>query len=68
MGPIGGCRQLSLQFDRIEENGKTTMNLRSTPHEATDEQHRTFLEGHESMKEGFEATFAQLAQYLARVQ
>jgi uncharacterized protein YndB with AHSA1/START domain len=51
-----------------EENGKTTMTLRSTPHKATDEQHRTFLEGHESMKEGFKATFGQLAQYLARVQ
>ena len=51
-----------------EENGKTTMTLRSTPHKATDEQHRTFVEGHESMKEGFKATFGQLAQYLARVQ
>ena len=51
-----------------EENGKTTMTLRSTPHRATDEQHETFKQGFESMKEGFKATFGQLAQYLARVQ
>lgn len=50
-----------------EEDGKTVMTLRSSPHEATDEQHRTFLEGHESMRQGFSATFAQLAQYLATV-
>ncbi|KAB8038185.1 SRPBCC family protein [Janthinobacterium aquaticum] len=50
-----------------ENDGKTVMTLRSSPHEATEEQHKTFLEGHESMKQGFSATFAQLAQYLATV-
>ena len=49
-------------------DGKTKMTLRSVPHEASELEHATFKEGHESMKQGFGATFAQLAAYLARVQ
>jgi len=51
-----------------EEDGRTTMTLRSVPQEATEIEQATFKEGHESMKQGFGATFAQLASYLARVQ
>ena len=46
----------------------TLVTLRSVPHEASEQEHATFKEGHESMKQGFGATFAQLAAYLARVQ
>ncbi|OYO28829.1 SRPBCC domain-containing protein [Janthinobacterium sp. PC23-8] len=50
------------------EDGKTMMTLRSVPQGDSELEQATFKEGHESMKQGFGATFAQLAAYLARVQ
>jgi len=48
-----------------ENNGITTMNLRSGPINATEEE-RSFFDGmFESMQEGFAGTFDQLEQYLA---
>ncbi|MWC27141.1 SRPBCC family protein [Paenibacillus sp. MMS18-CY102] len=51
-----------------EQDGKTTIAMRGIPVDATEEEVRTFLEGHSSMQQGFGGTFAQLEAYLERVQ
>jgi uncharacterized protein YndB with AHSA1/START domain len=48
-----------------ETDGKTTLTLRSAPYQASEAERKTFKEGHESMAQGFGASFAQLAHYLA---
>ncbi len=50
-----------------EADGKTTITLRSTPINATDEERNTFLLGHGSMEQGFGGTFDQLVVYLAKL-
>jgi len=37
------------------------------PINASDEERRTFREGHDSMRQGFGGSFDQLAAYLAKV-
>jgi uncharacterized protein YndB with AHSA1/START domain len=49
-----------------ESGGRTTVTLRSIPINATDEQRRTFREGHSSMNQGFGGSFDQLAAFLAQ--
>lgn len=51
-----------------EENGQTTLMLRSTPINATDEERETFRSGHDSMKQGFGSMWDQLVAYLATIQ
>ena len=51
-----------------DENGKTRLTLRSTPHEANDIENATFAAGHGAMVAGFTGTFDQLDAYLAEVQ
>jgi uncharacterized protein YndB with AHSA1/START domain len=46
---------------------KTTITLRSSAYNATDEERATFKAGHASMQGGFTGTFNQLAAYLATV-
>jgi len=46
---------------------KTTITLRSSAHNATDEERATFKAGHAKMQGGFTGTFNQLAAYLATV-
>ena len=48
-----------------EENGKTTMTMHGIPINATEEERRTFKEGHGSMQQGFKGTLDQLDAYLA---
>lgn len=50
-----------------EENGKTTLVLKGGPHNATDEERKTFEEGIGSMNQGFGGTFDQLDEYLTTV-
>lgn len=45
---------------------KTTITLRSSAYNATDEERATFKAGHASMQGGFTGTFHQLAAYLAK--
>ncbi|MES2739636.1 MAG: SRPBCC domain-containing protein [Pseudomonadota bacterium] len=47
-----------------ETDGKTALTLRSSPHEASELESKTFRDGHDGMTAGFNATFAQLAHYL----
>jgi uncharacterized protein YndB with AHSA1/START domain len=46
--------------------GGTALTLQGGPINATEEEHKTFEAGFESMKQGFSGTFDQLAEYLAR--
>lgn len=48
-----------------EQEGKTTLTMRSHPINATDEERRTFEAGFEGMQKGFTGTLDQLANYLA---
>jgi uncharacterized protein YndB with AHSA1/START domain len=50
----------------LTENGdKTTLTLRSSAYNATEEERATFKAGHASMQGGFTGTFDQLTAYLA---
>jgi uncharacterized protein YndB with AHSA1/START domain len=48
-----------------ERNGRTTVTVRWRPHNATQEERRTFDAGHDSMRQGWSGTFDQLIDYLA---
>jgi uncharacterized protein YndB with AHSA1/START domain len=50
----------------LEENGKTTLNLRGGPINATAEELAVFRAGFDSMRQGFGGTWDQLAAYLSR--
>ena len=47
-----------------EHQGKTLLCARSIPIHVTDEERRTFRQGHEGMTQGFAGTYDQLDQYL----
>lgn len=49
-----------------EADGKTTLSLRWSPHDATDAERETFNSSHESMKMGWGGTMEQLTAYLAK--
>jgi len=50
-----------------EQDGKTTLTLRSTPINATAEEIKTFEAGFSSMQQGFTGTFNQLEEYLSKL-
>lgn len=50
----------------LEHGGKTTLDLRGGPINATEEERKTFEEFFGSMEQGFSGTFDQLAAYLAK--
>jgi len=49
-----------------EANGKTTLSMRGTPHNATAAESKVFAAGHTSMQAGFKGTLDQLETYLAQ--
>jgi uncharacterized protein YndB with AHSA1/START domain len=49
-----------------EHEGKTTVTVQALPHNATDEESKTFFDGRDGMAEGFTGTFDKLAAYLAK--
>lgn len=49
-----------------EHDGKTTLTVHWTPHNATEEQRKTFEAGRDSMRQGWTGTLDQLAAYLAK--
>jgi uncharacterized protein YndB with AHSA1/START domain len=49
-----------------EQGSETTVTIRWHPINATDEERKTFDEGHEGMKQGFTGSFDQLAAHLAK--
>jgi len=48
-----------------EHDGRTTLTLRWSAHHATAEEQQTFNTSHDSMRQGWGGTMAQLEQYLA---
>jgi len=50
-----------------EHKGKTTLTIRSVPFNATKEEREAFEAGLDSMRQGFNGSLDQLADYLARV-
>lgn len=51
----------------VEQEGKTTLTLRSAPQNATEEERQTFNGMHQSLQQGFTGTLDQLADYLAKL-
>jgi uncharacterized protein YndB with AHSA1/START domain len=51
-----------------EIEGKTTLTIRGGPHDATEEERKTFEGAHTNMQQGFAGTFEQLEAYLAEAQ
>jgi uncharacterized protein YndB with AHSA1/START domain len=49
-----------------EAGGKTTIDLRGGPINATDDERRMFAGMHDSMRGGFSGTFDQLDQFLSK--
>lgn len=49
-----------------EQNGKTLVTVRWSPHNATKEERKTFDEGRDSMRMGWTGTLDQLDAYLAK--
>jgi uncharacterized protein YndB with AHSA1/START domain len=49
-----------------EHQGKTTLTIRSVPFNATKEERETFEAGLDSMRQGFNGSLDQLADYLAQ--
>ena len=49
-----------------EQDGKTIVEMRGRPENATEEERKTFESGFDSMKQGFKGTLDQLAEYLAK--
>jgi len=48
-----------------ERQGKTTLTIAASAHNATELDRKTFEAGHDSMKQGFTGTLDRLAEYLA---
>jgi uncharacterized protein YndB with AHSA1/START domain len=55
-----------VSFD--EQGGKTKVTVQWSPHNAPDEERKTFEEGRDSMKQGWTGTFDQFAGYLKQAQ
>jgi len=65
MAPTWPREMLSV-FTFEENNGKTTLTIRWSPLNATDEERKTFSDGKPGMQQGWSGTFDQLAEYLAK--
>ena len=51
----------------IEQNGKTTLTLSGHPHNASDEENKTFYDSVHMMQDGFKGTFDNLEEYLVKM-
>jgi len=51
----------------VEQDGKTTITLHAAPYNATEEELNCFINMKASMNSGFNGTFDQLDQYLAKL-
>ncbi len=58
-------REMLSTITFAESDGKTTITVEWSPHNATEAERKTFAEGHGSMQQGWSGTFEQLAAYLA---
>jgi uncharacterized protein YndB with AHSA1/START domain len=66
MAPTWPLQLLStFTFEEVE-SGKTRFTVRWSPHNATEEERKTFDAGHASMNQGWSGTLEQLEAYLAK--
>ena len=65
---LGGTWPLEVlnNMTLTEQAGRTTLSLRGSPINATDEEYKTFTSMFDSMRQGFGGTFDQLTEYLAK--
>jgi uncharacterized protein YndB with AHSA1/START domain len=68
MAPSWPLEMLSTFTFEEQPGGKTKVTIRWSPHNATEEERKTFDAGHDSMRQGWGGTMEQLTAYLARVQ
>jgi uncharacterized protein YndB with AHSA1/START domain len=61
-------KEMYTQITLVELRGKTVLELRSYPVNASKEERETFRKGRASMQQGFGGTFNQLAKYVAQEQ
>ncbi|MEA2938406.1 MAG: hypothetical protein QOC56_1910 [Alphaproteobacteria bacterium] len=67
MSPTWPLEMLST-FTFEDVGGKTKVTIRWAPHNASEEERKTFDAGHDSMRQGWGGTMEQLQTYLAKVQ
>jgi uncharacterized protein YndB with AHSA1/START domain len=65
MAPTWPLEMLST-FTFEDVDGKTKVTIRWAPHDATDDERKTFDASHDSMRQGWGGTLDQLADYLAK--
>ena len=68
MAPTWPLEMLSVFTFEDEPGGKTKFTVRWSPHNASEQERKTFEAGHASMTQGWGGTLEQLAAYLARAQ
>ena len=66
MAPTWPLEMLSTFTFEEAPGGKTKLTIRWSPHNATDEERKTFDAGHDSMRQGWGGTLEQLTAYLAK--
>ena len=66
MAPTWPLEMLSIFTFEEQPGGKTKFTVRWSPHNATEEERKTFDAGHDSMQQGWGGTMEQLDAYLAK--
>ena len=66
MAPTWPLEMLSV-FSFEEQDGKTKFTVHWSPLNASEEERKTFADGHASMNQGWSGTMDQLAAYLAKI-
>jgi uncharacterized protein YndB with AHSA1/START domain len=66
MAPTWPMEMFSVFTFEEQPGGKTKFTVRWSPHNATEEERKTFEAGHASMMQGWGGTMEQLAAYLAK--
>jgi uncharacterized protein YndB with AHSA1/START domain len=66
MAPTWPLEMLSIFTFEEEPGGKTKLTIRWSPHNATDDERKTFDAGHDGMRQGWGGTLEQLTAYLAK--
>jgi uncharacterized protein YndB with AHSA1/START domain len=68
MSPTWPIEMLSIFTFEEQPGGKTKFTVRWSPHNATEDERKTFDAGHDSMRGGWSGTMEQLEAYLAKAQ
>ena len=66
MAPTWPLQTLSTFTFEEQPGGKTKVTIRWSPHNASEEERKTFDSSHDSMRQGWGGTMDQLADYLAK--